>query len=242
MKKIRFRTKVKHFYNRISKYSKNKFNSIRTFNSFIHLLSDRFVADKFKSLDDYYRKNKIYIYEGYSTQSSQKKKKLIQYSKDSKNILEIGFNAGHSSEVFLTTNKSSTITSIDLGYWYYCKFGKAFLEKKYSNRINVIFDDSIKALSDYKYLNKNEKYDLIYIDGNHTYEYAKADLQNCKKFATSKTIILMDDVVFDEDKRTIGNRAPTKVWKELVNESFIKQIEVVYFEDIGRGIGVGSYI
>jgi len=242
MKKIKFRTKLKHLYNRIIKYLKNKFNSVRTLNNYFYLLSKRFEVNQFDSLDEYYKKNKIYIYEGYSTQSIQQKQKLIEYSKDANNILEIGFNAGHSSEVFLKANNLSTITSIDLGYWYYCKFGKAFLEQKYSKRINVIFDDSIKALSGNKYLNKFQKFDLIYIDGNHTYKYAKADLLNCKKFSTNKTIILMDDVVFDEDKRTIGNQAPTKIWKELIRESFIKQIEVIYFEDIGRGIGVGTYI
>ena len=64
-------------------------------------------------MDDYYRKNKIYIYEGYSTQSSQQKQKLIQYSKDSKNILEIGFNARYLLDIASQIDGSNILFALE---------------------------------------------------------------------------------------------------------------------------------
>ena len=157
-------------------------------------------------------------------------------------ILEIGFNAGHSSELFLINNPQSTITSIDLGYWYYCKFGSEYLKKQYPGRINVIFKDSLSALKDFNTVPNGSIFDLIYIDGNHTYEYAYNDLKNCRKFANKDTVVLLDDVVVEDKYRTLSNTAPTKVWKEFVSEEFIFQIEIKHFKDINRGIAIGKYI
>ena len=80
------------------------------------------------------------------TQLSHRTKRMLKkYKVHFKNILEIGFNAGHSSELFLDTNPNSIVTNIDIGYWYYCKFGIKYLEK-YPNRFQIILKDSIKAL------------------------------------------------------------------------------------------------
>jgi len=129
-----FKMMIKHKI-LIIKYLKNKFNSVRTLNNYFYLLSKRFEVNQFDSLDEYYKKNKIYIYEGYSTQSIQQKQKLIEYSKDANNILEIGFNAGHSAELFLSSSPTSKVTSVDIGYWYYCKFGATYLNIKSPERI-----------------------------------------------------------------------------------------------------------
>ncbi len=44
-------------------------------------------------------------------------------------------------------------------------------------------------------LNPDEKFDLVFIDGGHTYECFLSDLQNCKQLAHEETIVIIDDYV-----------------------------------------------
>tara|TARA_B100000886_G_scaffold328753_1_gene277437 strand:+ start:249 stop:977 length:729 start_codon:yes stop_codon:yes gene_type:complete len=238
--KTKFKTKLKHFYFKLKKDILNTKLNILSYSKFLKLKNNNSLPNK--SLKDFYKENNIKILEGNSTQSPNQEEFLTGFSGEFKQILEIGFNAGHSSELFLINNPQSSITSIDLGYWYYCKFGSEYLKKQYPGRINVIFKDSLSALKDFNTIPNGSIFDLIYIDGNHTYEYAYNDLKNCRKFANKDTVVLLDDVVIEDQYRTLSNTAPTKVWKEFVSEEFIFQIEIKHFKDINRGIAIGKYI
>tara|TARA_B100000242_G_C42933584_1_gene432979 strand:- start:42 stop:773 length:732 start_codon:yes stop_codon:yes gene_type:complete len=237
--KIKLRTRLKHLYFKIKKNFLNTRLSFFTYPKYLKLKRNGVLPTM--SLQDFYTQNNIKILEGNSTQSKNQEEFLINFSGGFKNILEIGFNGGHSSELFLKFNPESTITSIDLGYWYYCKFGSEFLRKCYPGRTNIIFKDSINALKDFNTLSQGTYFDLIYIDGNHTYEYALSDMLNCKKFSYKETVVLLDDVVADSKYRTLSNSAPTKVWNELLNQNFIIEIETKHFKDINRGIAIGKY-
>ena len=59
------------------------------------------------NLDEYLKINNCNVIEGYSTQVPDQVRLLKQISENNniKNILEIGFNAGHSSCLFLESNK-----------------------------------------------------------------------------------------------------------------------------------------
>ena len=98
------------------------------------------------------------------------KQYLKKYKSQFKNILEIGFNAGHSSELFLDTNPNSVVTSIDLGYWYYCKFGIKYLEKKFPDRFQIILKDvyfkKVKYLLLYAFKHKDIPLSEILISHN----------------------------------------------------------------------------
>jgi predicted O-methyltransferase YrrM len=153
------------------------------------------------------------------------------------NILEIGFNAGHSADLFLNTNDSCNVTSFDIGYHSYCKIGKEFIDKKYPNRHKLIFGDSTKTIPSF---NTDIKYDLIFIDGGHEYQISKADLLNCKRFAHNDTIVIMDDTIYKKDwirEWTIG---PTKAWQEGIKSGLISELSNAEFE-IGRGMSWGKY-
>ena len=52
-----------------------------------------------------------------------------------------------------------------------------FLNKKFPNRLNVIFKDSLLALKDFSTFPEGTIFDFIYIDGNHSYDFVKADLE-----------------------------------------------------------------
>ena len=237
--KIKFRTKIKHFYFKVKRdYLNYKLNFL-TYRKFLKLKKSK--TTSLHSLSNYYKKNNISIIEGNSLQSKEQEDYLKTFKHSFNNILEIGFNGGHSSELFLENNENAKVTSVDLGYWYYCKFGYEFLRKKYPNRIEVFFNDSIKALKDYSTI-KRTVYDFIYIDGNHTYEYALNDILNCKKFSNESTILVLDDVVQDPKFRTEANKAPTDVWNKLKEENVISELECMHFKDINRGVAVGKYV
>ena len=89
--------------------------------------------------------NKGFIsFEGYSQEVPQQVEDLIMLSnKPNLNVMEIGFNAGHSAEVFLKNNTSLTLTSFDLGNHEYVIPAKEYIDATYPNRHNLILGDSI---------------------------------------------------------------------------------------------------
>jgi predicted O-methyltransferase YrrM len=45
----------------------------------------------------------------------------------------------------------------------------------------------------------NRYYDLIHIDGGHEDDVLNGDIDHCKKFADSDTIVIIDDISFHPD-------------------------------------------
>ena len=183
----------------------------------------------------------IYEIEGYSQQVPGQVKDLIQLTnKPNISVMEIGFNAGHSAEVFLQNNKELTLLSFDLGEHDYVIPAKEYIDFTYPKRHTLIFGDSRKTVPFYLENNKNTRFDVIFIDGGHEYEIAKADLDNCLKLAHKDTIVILDDTIFTpgwEQHYTIG---PTQIWNEYVEQNkIIEMTKIDYWN--GRGMSWGKY-
>ncbi len=167
-------------------------------------------------------------------------KKLV--SDDSiKVVLEIGFNAGHSSELFLENNKSVKVISFDLGGFNHVSVGKTFVDKHYPFRHSLILGDSTVTVPDFAKNNQDLTVDLIFIDGGHEYQISKADLVNCKKFAHKNTLVVMDDTVYTHQWKESYTIGPTTAWLEGIQEGLITQVGN---EDMshGRGMSWGKYL
>ena len=83
------------------------------------------------TLDLFLKDNNCNITEGYIEQvpeQVQKLKDLVNNNKI-KNILEIGFNAGHSSCLFLEKNKQCNVISFDIATHDYVHIGKQYIDK-----------------------------------------------------------------------------------------------------------------
>lgn len=164
--------------------------------------------------------------------------KRLMAENNVQSILEIGFNGGHSSELFLSESPEHHVLSFDLGEHLYVAFGKKYIDETFPNRHTLVLGDSTVTIPNYC---ADTKYDLIFIDGGHSYEVALADLQNCKKFAHENTVVIMDDTVHIpmwEEPWTIG---PTNAWKHGINSNLIVETDHADFRK-GRGMSWGKYL
>ena len=192
------------------------------------------------SLNQYLKERNCNITEGYSRLCYKETILLQILASDSKvkNILEIGFNAGHSADTFLTYNSSCNLLSFDIGEHSYVKVAKEYIDKTYPDRHTLILGDSTKTIPKYE---TDIKFDLIFIDGGHSYEVARADLMNCKRFAHKDTIVIMDDTMYRKEWEAEYTKGPTRVWLEGIKNGTIIEIDHRDFEP-GKGMSWGKYI
>jgi predicted O-methyltransferase YrrM len=181
-------------------------------------------------------------FEGYSQQVSQQVNDLINLTKQPNiNVLEIGFNAGHSAEVFLQNNKDLNLLSFDLGGHAYVSTAKEYIDVMYPYRHTLIIGDSRKTIPTYIKNNKNTKFDFIFIDGGHDYEIAKADLENCFQLAHKDTIVAIDDTMFTKGWKQLYTVGPTRTWLEHIKQNKIIELNRKDY-CVGRGMSWGKYV
>ena len=114
--------------------------------------------------------------------------KLLKYF-NPKSILEIGFGAGQMTGLFVEASPSTTkIISVDI-------------TDKYFNQLRNIFSNNNLTLihSDSRNLELNEKFDFIYIDGDHTYDGVCNDLKKCLPLLGKTSILCVDDYLDIDD-------------------------------------------
>jgi predicted O-methyltransferase YrrM len=159
-------------------------------------------------------------------------------------VMEIGFNAGHSADVFLRHNPKITLTSFDLGdhsYHQYIYAAKEFIDLTHPNRHTLILGDSTITVPQFIDGNKDIKFDFIFIDGGHDYEIAKADMENCFQLAHPDTIVVLDDTIFRKDWETGWTIGPSQTWSEHLEQKKILELGRKEYRE-GRGMVWGKYL
>jgi predicted O-methyltransferase YrrM len=193
------------------------------------------------SIVNYLNKYNIISQEGNSYEIPEQRSRLQQLSSsiEIKTILEIGFNEGHSSDLFLS-NSLATVTSFDINERECVKIGKEYIDIKYPSRHRLNIGDSTKTIPEFIQNNPEMKFDLIYIDGGHDYFVALADLINCKKLAHKDTIVLVDDIILQLDMHGGWTIGPSLVWAMGVGDGVITQMGYELYRP-GRGMAWGKY-
>ena len=107
----------------------------------------------------------------------------------SNNIMEIGFNAGHSCLLMLLANPNSNITVFDICMHDYTLPCFEYINKYFPNRIELIKGNSLETVLDYKI----KKFDLIHIDGYHEPNHVRQDIINSRKLSKPNGIVILDD-------------------------------------------------
>jgi len=146
-------------------------------------------------------------------------------------IAEIGFNAGVSAEFFLKSCPTSKMISFDIIHHPYVMAGKAYIDEKYPDRHTMIAGDSAKSVPNFASIYGGAKMDVIFVDGNHLYEYAKKDVINMKELADENTLVLLDNV---SPMRGCAVEVYL-AWKHLLQIGFIKHVG---FEELNTYDGV----
>src|SRR3954468_13308550 len=109
-------------------------------------------------------------------------------------IAETGFNTGASSRAFLSARRDTTVVSFDIGEHMSVRPTKPRIDKQYPGRHQLVIGDSTKTLPEYSAAHPQERFDLIFVDGGHDYEVAKADLVHFRKMSHPETIVVIDDL------------------------------------------------
>ena len=109
-------------------------------------------------------------------------------------ILQIGLNGGHCAENFLQTCKNlKKFVSFDANKHAYTSPAVDYLKRTYKEKFEFNEGDSALTVPQYASRFPAQKFDLIYVDGKHTYEEAFEDILNCRAFAHFNTILWVDD-------------------------------------------------
>ncbi len=149
-----------------------------------------------------------------------KRRNYIRYICTGRNLLEIGFNGGHSALLALTANKQLTYSAIDIGKYAYTHAAFKFLKGHFGNRIYMYCGDSRDLLPRVSV----GAYDLLHIDGGHGAEVSHADLASMIKIANVGSVILFDDCHADYMAQVIhfyiisGHLSPELVMGAWENE------------------------
>jgi len=192
------------------------------------------------SLTEYLSKNGLTELEGNIEDVAGQQKELILLSKGIKTAMEIGFNAGHSAELFLKNNPELTLTSFDIGDHNYVLTAKRYIDKTFPGRHTLIIGDSTMTIPKFIKDHPETKFDLLFIDGCHEFDIAKADLENCKHLAKKDSIFIMDDTLFSDIGYGQWNIGPTNAVTELHEKGLLINIKAIDFIP-GRGMTVGNY-
>lgn len=181
-------------------------------------------------------------YEGYSQQIPDQVATLrsLVAERRPRRILEIGFNAGHSAEIFLAAAPDARLLSFDLGVLPAVAIGKGFIDARYPGRHALLVGDSTVSVPAFTALAPDVRFDLLFIDGGHTWDIARADVTNCARLAAAEAIVAVDDVVFTpgwEQPYTVG---PTAAWLDAVEAGTVVELGRRDYA-VGRGMVWGRY-
>lgn len=151
--------------------------------------------------------------EGYSRQFPQQVEDLILLThKPNIKIMEIGFNAGHSTDTILTNNPNLTMVSFDLGMHSYVATAKSYIDNVFPFRHTLIIGDSRFSVPTFIRNYPDIRFDIIFIDGGHGEDIALSDLDNCFHLAHKDTIVIMDDMMMN---------GPRNAWFKRVQDNMV---------------------
>jgi predicted O-methyltransferase YrrM len=140
----------------------------------------------------------FYQFEGYADIPKQLEELIQLTSRPNISIMEIGFNAGHSTMLMLLGRDKSPLdfTIFDIGHHAYTKPCLNYIKSKFSH-INFEYIEGDSIVSMPKWIEDNNAeiglYDIIHIDGGHSDECISNDMKNANILVKRGGIVIIDD-------------------------------------------------
>lgn len=163
---------------------------------------------------------------------------LEQWGGETFTVCETGFNWGGSSAAFLCASPKVHVHSFDMGE--NAVAASAPLKKRYPTRFDFTLGDSTKTLA--AKIRQQEQAghtcDFVFVDGGHTEDIAKADMENFYKLASHGAVIIADDC---HTKKEAGQNGPRIAFQGLMDQGKIEYVKDVRFADFNRAVCVGRY-
>ena len=116
-------------------------------------------------------------------------------------ICETGFNAGHSTLIYLLSNPRAKVYSFDINRHPLTQPMAEYLKQRFPGRFHITYGDSVKTLPAFHRLKPDVKCDFTSTDGGHTVPIATADLENFYSMSSHRNIAFFDN---HPDRFTVG--------------------------------------
>jgi predicted O-methyltransferase YrrM len=138
-------------------------------------------------------------------------------------VLEIGFNAGHSSGMFLSTFPDVTVTSVDICHHAYTRPAYDRLRELFpGGRLTLHCGNSVKVVP--KLADEDPgllaAHDTVFIDGGHLYVVAFHDLLAAAPYAKPGALVVVDDCSTNMHRREDGSDPADAVFEYHVSLAF----------------------
>lgn len=132
-------------------------------------------------------------------------------------VVQTGFGLGKSAWAFLAANADVSVVSFDLGEHADARTAAEIIRKRFPHRHVIHWGDSKRSIPQVlkEGFFQNGHPDLVFIDGGHDYETARADLWN---LASEGAYVIADDLL-DE----IGAEGVRRAWEEAKAELLVKE-------------------
>ena len=196
------------------------FETVESFKQIIennnhHLLN---LLEIVKSTGEEFEGNCFYYHKSFNEIADINKKiNLYSLAKNKDSILEIGFNAGHSSLLFLLANPNSVLYCFDICDHSYTEKCFQYLSDQFPNRIKLFKGDSRTEINNFK-PTSSVIFDLIHIDGSHEMLDANLDFFNTLEIAKKGGILIFDDTYIPGLKM---------LWDGYIRDGYISEINVL---------------
>jgi len=129
-----------------------------------------------------------------SPELQSKQRNLLKSSINKQEIMEIGFNAGHSLLLFLLNAPTAKYTVFDICEHSYVKPCFEYLKTAFPDaKLTLIAGDSTITVPNYIKENPNALFDLVHVDGGHLETVARSDMAAAIQLCATNGIIILDD-------------------------------------------------
>ena len=138
-----------------------------------------------------------------------------------KSILEVGFNAGHSSAMFMSSSPEVSIHAFDICRHSYTQPAADALKNMFEGRLMLTCGDSATTIPAFRKelealpVEQRTTFDFLFIDGDHRMEKALLDIVNSCSIAEESATVVVDDC----------EQGPVlEAWNEAVKQKIVRPI------------------